>query len=253
MPFINSTEHAHGRVINASTRNGSPNLSVPRVVTDHRLIGPSFTALLAVIDSAANTLNGLRHDRTDDGLSKEAKKLLGSLLAKPVSGAQKSLTSAQRARAEGMEEIDTVPPAVSVSDAMLRTEWRTYIGSVSLAERFRVLSTANLTALRAVVEGGRELSGLPPDLWEKIVERHRMLAHIERAKVVVPLKPTPDHVAPIGNDEAAALAIAAEALKAFEQDGETLALAEQVLQQTVRFFAAITNSHPDAVLKELLA
>lgn len=147
----------------------------------------------------------------------------------------------------------TPPPSIpTIRFAERRASWR----GQSDAEQVQRAQTADAEALAALLDGGRDLSGITNDhAWEIIQDRALPVFHVARSGMQAryALQPTADRLVVSGPDVAAAERAATEAADRLRADRDALDETEAHLQSVLTLLAVLTGRTREAVLAEALA
>lgn len=123
-----------------------------------------------------------------------------------------------------------------------------------IARQAEYLTKANRPQLAAILSLGHERwPNVPDELWDKAMDRHAVLVHIERTGMAANFakQATPDDPAPVGPDMGAAEAAALTAINQARAEMAEIGQAEETLRRTIAA-VAIAASLPVAGAHTLL-
>lgn len=205
----------------------------------HRLSGspydPYVTALGDAAQRVSNEVEAVRSDYTPDALVRHARKSITRHFRSPFTALQNAIQANRRNHADRTANLIGQP-----ADAGLAAEDRADFRSVSPAQRYEWIVSADRAALAAVVSVGRQRwPNIDDGAWLAACNRLMLLVHIEQAGIVArfPKPATPDNPAPTGPDMQAVEAFAQEAVARFNAEIADADSAEAVLSRAIAVVA----------------
>jgi hypothetical protein len=143
-------------------------------------------------------------------------------------------------------------PVLTVDPAIIAFLWTRY-GSLDRAAAAKAIEAADLETLTALTAHGNK-AALDPVVYERAVERFKVLNWVERQKLAAkhPLTPSADRILATGPDMAAAEAEARADLATHAERLDRVQAAEASARDLVRLLAAVFSLRPDVMLNRIL-
>lgn len=172
----------------------------------------------------------------------------------PVLAAARTAIETERTEARTATEAEATfrNSVLTVDPAIMAYTWGTFT-AMDRAAAAKAVETADLETLTALVSRGNK-AGLPDQVYERAVERYRMLNWVERQQLAArhPLQPTPERILATGPDYGKAEADARQQLADHAQRLDRIKAAEAGAKDLVRFLAAVFAVRPDDMLNRVL-
>lgn len=132
----------------------------------------------------------------------------------------------------------------------LRSDHRRDYLSLDQSKRVAAALNSDLPLAISILEGGKGLSGLPPELWAEFEEHAMELLYVQRhaSDAEFRRKPSLDRITASGVDTEAARKAARAAIDRHKAELEAIELAESYLQQQLRVLSALTRRKPEDFL-----
>jgi hypothetical protein len=181
--------------------------------------------------------------------AEEAPKLVSRYVTPAFQGLRDDIQTAKRSGGERIARINEPPAQLPFA-----TEDRAAFRALDLAAKAAWIIAADRWQLAALIVAGRIRSPeLSDELWNEIIERHAILAHIERSGLQAgfQLQPTPADPAITGPDVQAAEAAAREAVARWRDDEQAVEDAENTLRSVIGAIAVATDMTVDDAFRLL--
>ncbi|MGX7926219.1 hypothetical protein ACWPMX_06555 [Tsuneonella sp. HG094] len=252
MNFTYTANPAPGVMILQPKRdNAGPTLAFTDQLTQHDRIGGPLTQVQTSFATIAETLAHRSGDLSDDGFSKEARRLVDDKLRPPHRLTVEATYAAQREFDAEWRKLNT-PRFSDESDPAVRAEQRTWWRGLSTPAK---LETANAdpALAAAVVEGGFAASGLPRDVFDRLT---RTMGEGQLADAIMrgqefSTAPSPDDPIAGHPDRAAALKVATARFERMEAERDLLATVSPLLATLITAVAMITGESRQAAFERL--
>lgn len=174
-----------------------------------------------------------------EALNEEIRKVVARTVTPRYQDAARDVQQAKRDNATRIARVNE-PPAQLPLAAEDRAEFR----SLDVGGRSKWIARADRSQLAALIVAGRaRFPGTPDELFNEIIERHAVLAHVEKTGLQADfsLQPTPDHPAAVGPDVAAAEAATREAMLEWRAEQRAIDDAESALRAVIVAIALATE------------
>lgn len=146
--------------------NAGPTLAFTEQLIQHDRIGGPLTQLQTSFATIAETLAQRASDWSDDGFSKEARRLVDDKLRAPFRLTVEATHAARRDHDAEWANLHT-PRFSDDSDPAVRAEQRTWWRGLSTPARLDA-ANADPALAAAIVEGGFGMAALPRDVFDRL-------------------------------------------------------------------------------------
>lgn len=235
---LSSIDRGTIATVNIGSRSAS--FLASTALSQHPKFGPVLNPLDGVVAAsleriAGRNLDGYTGAALEREIQTELARIRPALLA-AIAGVREIRSNHQVRKARTLDFNRE-------ANASLRSDLRRWWASHDSPQRLKLAIDGDWVLLSALIEAGREYSGLSAEMWGEVETRFMILNHVKIAGLDSShvIRSTTSFLTGAGVDSAAAFKTAETAVRAWESEGDLLNIAEDYFQALVRALMLVSN------------